>query len=206
MDATATQGAVSPLTIKTTGTGVAENILVVGSYTPANAVFTMSNTANGNFATIRQDGTYANSAWTLGGNGILTGTAAATLTGTGPQPTNLGSTGAGGSPVAFAGAEADQSYYKPAETSGFSLTYNNNQSTIIVEGNVATLASGTIKLPPAPVDGQIARLACGVGVTSLAIQPNSGQTLRTPGSSACSAGAGHAWIYTAASAAWYGLY
>jgi hypothetical protein len=206
LDATATQGAVSPLTIKTTGVGIAENILVVGPYAAANAVFTMSNTTNGNFASIKQDGTYANGGWTLGGNGILTGAAAATLTGTGPQPTNLGSAGAGGSPVALVGAQADQSYYKPAETSGFVVTYANNQTTIIIEGSVATLASGTVKLPPAPIDGQIARLACGVSITTLALQPNNGQALRTPSTSACAPGTGHAWMYTAASASWYGLY
>jgi hypothetical protein len=104
------------------------------------------------------------------------------------------------------GAQADQSYYKPAETSGFVVTYANNQTTIIIEGSVATLASGTVKLPPAPIDGQIARLACGVSITTLALQPNNGQALRTPSTSACAPGTGHAWMYTAASASWYGLY
>ncbi len=109
------------------------------------------------------------SAGALGANGV-------TLAGAGAGAVSLGSLGAGGSPVAFLGARAEQSYSYQTPASGAALLVPNNCSLLQIAGS-ATLASLSITMPAAPIDGQEVTIATLPTITALTLQANTGQTI-----------------------------
>lgn len=84
---------------------------------------------------------------------------------------------------------------------GFSITIANNTEFLILEP-AGNLASGTITLPPGPLDGQSLTIACTKNVSGLTLTPNTGQTVATTAAS-LSAGVGISFLYRSANATWY---
>ena len=103
--------------------------------------------------------------------------------------------------IEFRAAQADQSKVVVTPTTGFTQTIANNCTTLLLTPS-GMLASGTIVMPAAPVDGQIARVLSSQTITSLSVSPSSGQSIvdapPTIGSSAP-----FSMIYDLASTTWY---
>jgi hypothetical protein len=73
-------------------------------------------------------------------------------------------------------AIADQGYSLQVPASGFALTIPNGCSSLLLNP-AGVLATGTITMPAAPVDGQIVRIATTQTVTALTLNANAGQTI-----------------------------
>lgn len=100
--------------------------------------------------------------------------------------------------VAFQGSLADQSYDVVAETSGFTDTVPNEVSTFVIAPTGA-LSSGTLTLPAAPLDGLLLTIVSNFAISSLTLNPNTGQTL-TNAVTSLSAGIGVTYQWLAAPA------
>ena len=100
------------------------------------------------------------------------------------------------------GYAADAGVVLSTQLTGFGITLVNNQTTIL--SGAGTLATGTITMPAAPVNGQISKTAFDVTVTALTVSPNAGQTLRNAPTT-MSAGTAMEYIYKASSTTWYRL-
>jgi len=86
-------------------------------------------------------------------------------------------------------------------TTGFNNTIANTTTYYLVEP-AGTLATGTIKMPAAPVDGQVVRILSTQTITALTHQNNTGQTLKAALTTI--AADGHAaWIYKTSTTTWY---
>jgi hypothetical protein len=79
--------------------------------------------------------------------------------------------------VAFHEALADASLSVQTPATGFSITVGNGVGTLILTP-AATLATGTVTMPAAPVKGQILHLASTHTVTSLTLSANAGQSVQ----------------------------
>jgi len=90
-------------------------------------------------------------------------------------------------------------YHVP--TTGFNYTIANTTRFLILEPS-GGLATGTITMPAAPVDGQVVSILCTKAVTTLTHNPNTGQTLLSPATSLTAHGR-KAWIYYSATTTWY---
>ena len=90
-------------------------------------------------------------------------------------------------------------YHVP--TTGFNYTIANTTRFLILEPS-GGLATGTITMPAAPVDGQVVSILCTKAVTTLTHNPNTGQTLLSPATSLTANGR-NAWIYYSATTTWY---
>lgn len=101
-------------------------------------------------------------------------------------------------------ATADQSKSVQTPTTGFSITFSNNITTLILTP-AGTLATGTITLPATPVDGQNVRFTTSQIITALTVSPNSGQSL-VGAPTTLAVGQGAAFIYHLATTTWYRLY
>jgi hypothetical protein len=73
-------------------------------------------------------------------------------------------------------AIVDQSYSLQVPTTGFSITVGAGVSALLLNP-AGTLATGTITMPAAPIDGQIVRLGTTQTITTLTLSPNAGQTI-----------------------------
>jgi hypothetical protein len=72
---------------------------------------------------------------------------------------------------------ADQSYSRQVPTNGFSITIGKYVKTLVIVP-ASPLATGTIIMPAAPIDGQIIDVACeAAGVADLTVNPNTGQSI-----------------------------
>jgi hypothetical protein len=84
---------------------------------------------------------------------------------------------------------------------GFTVTIPNNACVELLVP-AGTLATGTVTMPAAPLDGQIVRLASSATVTALTVSPNTGQTMVPPIPTAITVSAtvayGYAWVFKAA--------
>lgn len=96
-------------------------------------------------------------------------------------------------------SKATYTYNVPV--TGFSITITNGTEYLILDP-AGNLASGTIVLPAAPLDGQSLTIACSKNVSGLTLTPNTGQTVATPATS-LSAGVGVSFLYRSANATWY---
>ena len=84
---------------------------------------------------------------------------------------------------------------------GFNNTIANATTYYIIEP-AGILATGTIKMPAAPVDGQVVRILSTQTITALTHQNNTGQTLKAALTTL--AADGHAaWIYKTSTTTWY---
>ncbi len=106
-----------------------------------------------------------------------------------------------GTQIEFKVAQADQSKVDDVPVTGFSWTIGNNCSTLLLKP-AGTLATGTVIMPAAPVDGQIARVLSSQTITSLTVLPSSGQAV-VGGPSTIGPSAPFSMIYDLASTTWY---
>lgn len=86
-------------------------------------------------------------------------------------------------------------------TSGSSTTINNNTGALIIDAG-GTLATYTIVMPSAPVNGQAIKIAFGVTVTALTHTVSGGQTINSALTSGSTAGGGE-WVYYTSNSTWY---
>jgi hypothetical protein len=99
---------------------------------------------------------------------------------------------------------ADQSKSVSVQTTGFSLAFTNAQKTLIITP-AGTLATGTITMPPGPIDGQEVRFSSTQTITALTVSPNTSQTISNAPTT-IAAGQGYGFIYHLAATNWYRLY
>ena len=86
-------------------------------------------------------------------------------------------------------------------TTGFNNTIANSTTNYIVEP-AGTLASGTVKMPASPVNGQKVTIASTAVITALTHSPNTGQTLKGALTTIAANGFG-TWIYRSTNTTWY---
>lgn len=100
---------------------------------------------------------------------------------------------------------ADQSYSLQAPSNGFSITIAARVKTLVLNP-AGLLATGTIIMPAAPIDGQqIVVSAENFGVTALTVSPNSGQTISNEPTT-LAAGQGFRYQYNLANTNWMPIY
>lgn len=85
----------------------------------------------------------------------------------------------------------------------FTETFGASDDVMILY-NAGVLASGTVTMPAAPLDGQVVRIAFAMTVTALTVSPNAGQTLLGAPTTA-TVSTGFAFVYRAANTTWYRL-
>jgi hypothetical protein len=141
---------------------------------------------------------YAAENWTTGANGAYV-SVYATPQGSTSEAEILRVIG-NGQIVAF-GAQADQSKVDIAPSTGFSQTVANNCTTLLIKPS-GTLATGTVIMPAAPVDGQIVKVLSSQTITTLTVSPNSGQSV-SGAPTTISASSPFSTIYDLASMTWY---
>ena len=157
-----------------------------------------------------------------GGNGTTTNGAGGTvIVGSGYGGLGAGAAGSNGSILLQVGgntiasfdpngnflhskAECDQSFNYQTPTTGFSITIGNNISTVILDP-AGTLATGTITMPAAPVNGQKVTVSSSQIITALTVNGNTGQTITNAPTSAA-AGIGFTYIYRVTNTTWYRLH
>ncbi|WP_423394443.1 hypothetical protein [Burkholderia sp. LMG 21824] len=105
--------------------------------------------------------------------------------------------------VAHAKSEIDSGYQYTTPASGSTLTMGATQETELIHGS-GTIASLTLTLPACSTDGQIARFASDVAVTSLTVNAPFGTVTGAPNTIA--ANAGHAYVCRASATNWFPLY
>lgn len=103
----------------------------------------------------------------------------------------------------FKAVQADQSKSVQTPITGFTITIGNAVSSLILTP-AGTLATGTINMPAAPVDGHMMRVLSSQTVTSLTVSGN-GKTLQAAPTT-ISANTSFAWMFDNASSTWYRLY
>lgn len=99
---------------------------------------------------------------------------------------------------------ADQGKSVQTPTTGFSITIAAGIKTLELTP-AGTLATGTITMPAAPIDGQEIRIASTQQITALTLSGNAGQTISNAPST-LAAGQGCMFIYNLATTTWLPLY
>jgi len=83
------------------------------------------------------------------------------------------------------------------------FTFNIPDKTqVITLDPLGALASGTIVMPPNPVDGQPIQVSSTAAIAALTVSPNTGQTIKNAPTSIAAGGA-FSYYYHAATAIWY---
>lgn len=104
------------------------------------------------------------------------------------------------------GAYCSVAYSRQVPLTGFAITVANTADTLILEP-AGLLATGTVTMAAAPIDGQEFNFTCTQAVTALTIQANAGQTMLAPFAGvAYVANTGFGWKYLAATTAWYRIH
>jgi hypothetical protein len=98
-------------------------------------------------------------------------------------------------------AVADQSYSRQTPTTGFAITIGNQNARLVLHP-AGTLATGTVTMPAAPIDGQLVEVMSDQAVTTLTVSANAGQTIANPPTT-LAAGTGFGYLYCAADTEWY---
>lgn len=102
----------------------------------------------------------------------------------------------------FYGVQAS-AYSRQTPTTGFAITAGNGISFLILDP-AGTLATGTITMPAAPLDGHEVTVSSSQIITALTVQANAGQTLDGGISAATFAANSFAqWKYVLAVTTWY---
>jgi len=94
-----------------------------------------------------------------------------------------------------------QAYDYQVLTTGFSYTFAAGTQVLVINP-AGTLATGTITMPAAPSDGMTITFSSTKIITALTVNANSGQTINN-NVTTLSAGQSAAYIYRAASTAWF---
>lgn len=131
---------------------------------------------------------------TLGSN-AFTSTAYATAA----SPTFTGTATAAN--LTSSGFVADSGYNYQVPSTGFTITMANGNYHLILDP-AGTLATGTITMCPAPVDGQMVDIKITQIITALTIAGNSGQSVKGNPTSAA-VGSSFTGIYRATNTTWY---
>jgi len=92
-----------------------------------------------------------------------------------------------------------ESYSKLVPTTGFAITLAARRTIL---NPAATLAAGTITMPPTPVDGQVCTVTSTKQVTALTVSPNSGQAV-VCAPTFLSAGTPFSMLFQASSNTWF---
>ena len=88
-----------------------------------------------------------------------------------------GLSGSGTTPnVSFYAATADASYSQQTPLTGFSITIGKGVGTLLLTP-AGTLATGTIKMPANPTNGQFEQIVSTKTITTLTLSANTGQTI-----------------------------
>jgi len=87
------------------------------------------------------------------------------------------------------------------EPTGFSITLGAKLTTLTPAG---TLATGTVKMPASPIDGQPVQVSTTQTITALTVVPNTGQTIKNAPTT-LAAGTSFLYYYNAAETTWYRL-
>jgi hypothetical protein len=103
--------------------------------------------------------------------------------------------------IGFQGAQADQSKTVQAPATGFSITISNSSTTLLLTPT-GTLATGTVIMPAAPIDGHVVRVLSSQTVSALTVSPNTGQSI-SGAPSAIGPATPFAMIYDLAGTTWY---
>lgn len=85
---------------------------------------------------------------------------------------------------------------------GFTITLANTDTDVTLDP-AGTLATGTITMQPAPIDGQRVTIRSSHTVTALTISPNAGQSVASPPTTIVAGGASINAIYNASNTTWY---
>lgn len=89
-------------------------------------------------------------------------------------------------------------------TTGFSITISAGKRSLTLDP-AGTLATGTITMPAAPVDGQKVAVSTTQTITALTTSANAGQSIKNAPTT-LAAGAGFQYQYRASNTTWYRLY
>jgi hypothetical protein len=91
-------------------------------------------------------------------------------------------------------------YTKAVATTGFSYTFGNSQTNLLLEP-VGTLATGTVTFASNPSDGQTACIFSTQTQTALTLSGNTGQTVSNA-VTALTALTRYCWVYSVSNATW----
>lgn len=111
--------------------------------------------------------------------------------------------GLGVAAVDFSAGLSDSGHQWLVPVSGFAVTVGVGVSHVVL-APAATLASGSITLPTAAVDGLLLRIVSTAAVTTLTVTPGAGQTV-VAAPTALAANVSVAWLYRLANTTWYRL-
>lgn len=124
-----------------------------------------------------------------------------TLAGQGTGAVRLGTAGSSGSPIAFSGTQADQSYILTAPADGFSLTIANNCLETVLNPS-GTLASGSLTMPANPIDGQSLVISTTQTIQALNVLASPGQAVNGGNALALAASSSATWKWIASLSTW----
>ncbi len=93
-----------------------------------------------------------------------------------------------------------QAYDYQVLTTGFSYTFAAGTTTLLANP-AGTLATGTITMPAAPVDGMVITFSTTKQITALTVNGNTGQSV-TSGPTFMAAGSSASYVYNLANTAW----
>ena len=77
-----------------------------------------------------------------------------------------------------------------------------NSDDVVIFYNAGAIATGTITMPAAPLDGQVVRLSFAMTITTLTVSPNAGQSILGAPTTA-TVSTGYAFVYRSANTTWY---
>ena len=94
-----------------------------------------------------------------------------------------------------------QNYAVNTPTTGFSYTFAAGTQTLLLTP-AGTLATGTVTMPPSPVDGMVITIQSTQQVTALTVSGNTGQTVVGPVTTLL-ANSPASYVYNLSSTTWY---
>lgn len=99
------------------------------------------------------------------------------------------------------GCLIDRFYLRFVPTTGFSQTLTNSNGHVIIDA-AGTLATGTVKMTPNPIDGQTVNIRTSHAITAMTFAPNTGQTV-VGAPTTLAAGQKVEAIYVSGTSTWY---
>lgn len=103
--------------------------------------------------------------------------------------------------------EAKQGYDYQTPATGFSITIGNQTSSLLLDP-AGTLATGTITMPAAPINGQVVNINSTQTITALTVAANAGQSIKNAPTTlviSTTGSQGYSYIYRTANTTWYRL-
>lgn len=97
------------------------------------------------------------------------------------------------------------SYVYQTPITGFSITIPDSTQFLVLDP-AGTLATGTVKMPSHPGDGQVQGINSSQTITALTVSPNTGQSIKNAPTTlvvSTTSPQGYVFIYRAANTTWY---